>query len=145
MQSRRNFLRNSSLLSATLLIAPSLFGESCSFDKRKVGLQLYTVRDAMAKDPAGTLSRVAEIGYKEVEAATYTGTELFYGLGTREVGRWQLEQQAAQRLCHEGTADDVLSTTRHRLDSSRAERRIRFSRTVGRAQPCLPEHRSLQR
>lgn len=84
MQSRRNFLRNSSLLSASLLISPSLFGESFSFDKRKVGLQLYTVRDAMAKDPAGTLSRVAEIGYREVEAATYTGTELFYGMGVAE-------------------------------------------------------------
>src|SRR5690242_15182660 len=84
MQSRRNFLRNSSLLSASLLISPSLFGESFSFDKHKVGLQLYTVRDAMAKDPAGTLSRVAEIGYKEVEAATDTGTELFYGMNVAD-------------------------------------------------------------
>jgi sugar phosphate isomerase/epimerase len=36
-----------------------------------VGLQLYTVRDAMAKDVPGTLERVAQIGYKEVEFAGY--------------------------------------------------------------------------
>lgn len=35
------------------------------------GLQLYTVRDEMAKDFEGTLARVAAIGYKEVEFAGY--------------------------------------------------------------------------
>lgn len=37
----------------------------------KVGLQLYTVRDAMKKDFSGTIARVASIGYKEVEFAGY--------------------------------------------------------------------------
>ncbi len=35
----------------------------------KVGLQLYTVRDFMKKDFAGTLTKVAATGYKEVEFA----------------------------------------------------------------------------
>lgn len=37
----------------------------------KVGVQLYTVRDAMAKDFDGTLAKVADIGYREVEFAGY--------------------------------------------------------------------------
>ena len=37
----------------------------------KIGLQLYTVRDQMKADFEGTLARVAEIGYKEVEFAGY--------------------------------------------------------------------------
>ena len=37
----------------------------------KVGLQLYTVRDQMKADFEGTLARVAEIGYQEVEFAGY--------------------------------------------------------------------------
>ena len=37
----------------------------------RIGLQLYTVRAAMARDVAGTLARVAEIGYREVEFAGY--------------------------------------------------------------------------
>jgi sugar phosphate isomerase/epimerase len=36
-----------------------------------VGLQLYTVRDLVAQDPLGTLQKVAELGYKEVEFAGY--------------------------------------------------------------------------
>lgn len=35
------------------------------------GLQLYTVRQEMARDFEGTLARVAEIGYEEVEFAGY--------------------------------------------------------------------------
>lgn len=38
---------------------------------RRIGLQLYTVRDAMQHDVAGTLARVARIGYREVEFAGY--------------------------------------------------------------------------
>jgi sugar phosphate isomerase/epimerase len=34
---------------------------------RAVGLQLYTVRELFAKDPVGTLGKVARIGYREVE------------------------------------------------------------------------------
>jgi sugar phosphate isomerase/epimerase len=38
-----------------------------------VGVQLYTVRDEMAKGVASTLERVAAIGYDEVEFAGYFG------------------------------------------------------------------------
>jgi sugar phosphate isomerase/epimerase len=37
----------------------------------KIGLELYTVRDALQKDFEGTLARVTKIGYKEVEFAKY--------------------------------------------------------------------------
>jgi len=40
---------------------------------KEVGLQLYTVRDSMKADFAGTLSRVAAVGYKEAEMAGYFG------------------------------------------------------------------------
>ena len=38
---------------------------------KAVGLQLYTVRDAMKSDFEGTFAKVAQIGYKEVEFAGY--------------------------------------------------------------------------
>ena len=37
----------------------------------RIGLELYTVRDAVKKDFDGTLARVAKVGYKEVELAGY--------------------------------------------------------------------------
>ena len=43
-----------------------------------IGLQLYTIRDAMAADPAGSLKKVAEIGYKYLELAGYADGK-FYG------------------------------------------------------------------
>jgi sugar phosphate isomerase/epimerase len=39
----------------------------------RVGLQLYTVRDALARDFDGTLARIAAIGYRDVEFAGYAG------------------------------------------------------------------------
>jgi sugar phosphate isomerase/epimerase len=40
---------------------------------RPIGVQLYTVRRQLAEDFEGTLARVAEIGYREVEFAGYAG------------------------------------------------------------------------
>lgn len=39
----------------------------------RIGVQLYTVRAAAARDLPGTLARIAEIGYKDVEFAGYHG------------------------------------------------------------------------
>lgn len=40
---------------------------------KRIGVQLYTVRDALKADFVGTLRQVAAIGYKEVEFAGYMG------------------------------------------------------------------------
>lgn len=75
MINRREFLKTSALFSAGVLVAPKLF----AYDKKYIGLQLYTVRDAMSKDVPGTLAKVAALGYTSVEATygdgKYFGTE----------------------------------------------------------------------
>ncbi len=43
-----------------------------------VGIQLYTVRDDMYKDPSGTLKKLSDMGYKYVEHANYKDRK-FYG------------------------------------------------------------------
>ena len=64
---RRNFLE-SSIATAFLTSLPSkTFADTHQIEK--VGLQLYTVRDAMKSDFAGTIAKVAAAGYKEVEFA----------------------------------------------------------------------------
>ena len=83
MTTRRSFLKTSSVLSAGLMMAPSAFKPTTPL----IGLQLYTVRDAMAKDPKGALAKVAKIGYNSVEGATYTGDEKFYGMSPMEFKR----------------------------------------------------------
>jgi sugar phosphate isomerase/epimerase len=76
MTNRRSFIKTSAVLSAALLAPPNLF----AYNKKYIGLQLYTVRDHMQADPAAALAKVAQIGYNSVEGATYTDTEKFYGM-----------------------------------------------------------------
>src|SRR4051812_16836332 len=79
MITRRSFIKSTTLASAGLYFAPSVFKYKSSY----IGLQLYTVRDAMQQDAAGTLAKVAQIGYNSVEGATYTGSEKFYGMDAK--------------------------------------------------------------
>ncbi|HXL58014.1 MAG TPA: sugar phosphate isomerase/epimerase family protein, partial [Chitinophagaceae bacterium] len=79
MTTRRFFIKSTTLASAGLFIAPSFLKYKSSY----IGLQLYTVRDAMQQDPHGTLAKVAQIGYNSVEGATYTGSEKFYGMDAK--------------------------------------------------------------
>lgn len=80
MTSRRSFLKATTLASAGLLIRPSSLWKASATN---IGLQLYTVRDAMQADPAGTLRKVAKLGFTTVEGATYTGTQQFYGMDAK--------------------------------------------------------------
>jgi sugar phosphate isomerase/epimerase len=42
---------------------------------KPIGLEIYTVREEFAKDPAGTLKRVGAVGYREVEISTEVPAE----------------------------------------------------------------------
>ena len=80
--SRRTFLKNSALAVAAANFLP---GESFAFKREMVGIQLYSVREAMAKDPSGSLKKLADMGYKYVEHAGYNRKEgKFYGYGAKE-------------------------------------------------------------
>ncbi len=80
--SRRNFIKQSTLaLVASTVASRSLFAAKPG--QELVGLQLYSVRDDMKKDPLGTLKQLASFGYKHVEHASYVDRK-FYGHGAKE-------------------------------------------------------------
>lgn len=80
--SRRSFIQNSAvLLAGTALLSKSAWAASKSGEI--VGIQLYSVRDEMGKDPLGTLTQVAKMGYKHVEHANYVDRK-FYGYTAKE-------------------------------------------------------------
>lgn len=64
MIGRRQWMAGGAALGATLAAGPLM---AKSLKSKPLGIQLYTVRELFAKDPAGTLEKVAEIGYREVE------------------------------------------------------------------------------
>src|SRR5450432_2045390 len=74
--SRRKFLKTSGLSVAAFAIGSKLM--AAADPVIYLGLQLYTVRDDMGKDPSGTLKKLSDMGYKYVEHANYHDRK-FYG------------------------------------------------------------------
>lgn len=67
--SRRSFLTTAALAAAAAgALGPRAFGEQSA---PLIGVQLYSAREALAKDFPETLKRIAAIGYREVEAAGF--------------------------------------------------------------------------
>jgi sugar phosphate isomerase/epimerase len=82
MTNRRTFLQQGSLILAGTALAPSMASAFSGSGKplTSFGLQLYTLRDDLPKDPKGILKQVAAMGYKQVES--FEGEKgMFWGLG----------------------------------------------------------------
>jgi len=67
---RRDFLGTAGAIALGAMLPPACrTAHGAKIDK--IGIQLYTVRDQMKADFEGTLAKIAQIGYKEVEFAGY--------------------------------------------------------------------------
>jgi sugar phosphate isomerase/epimerase len=84
MIKRRNFLQQAGLISAGLIIAPSCVLSETTKSKKKLGLQLYTLREVIGKDLKGVISKVAAAGYQEVETYGFSKENGFWGLKPKE-------------------------------------------------------------
>ncbi|WP_394993298.1 sugar phosphate isomerase/epimerase family protein [Emticicia sp.] len=79
---RRDFLQKSALaLAGTAALSSELL--ALKPKKGIVGIQLYSIRDDMKKDPLANLKKVAEMGYTDVEHANYINRK-FYGYSAKE-------------------------------------------------------------
>ncbi|HEX6890906.1 MAG TPA: TIM barrel protein, partial [Chryseolinea sp.] len=73
MTTRRTFLKHVSILATAGLISPSFLLKK----KYKLGLQLFSIRGAMAQDIKSTLKQVAAFGYEEVEIYGFSGKKYY--------------------------------------------------------------------
>ena len=73
MNSRRQFLIGSGQVVTALAVASGVLTRSARADTlgKRPGIQLYTINDAMKADARGSLKKLREIGYVEVESAGY--------------------------------------------------------------------------
>lgn len=80
--SRRTFVKAGTMAALGTAIFP---GSVFAAKKKKgiVGLQLYSVRQDMSKDPVETLTQLAKMGYVSVEHANYINRK-FYGYSAQE-------------------------------------------------------------
>lgn len=97
LQKRRDFLRISGAGAAGVLalgaMACNQGGKKTTQQEEKsatpdrksygVGIQLYTIRDAMNEDVVGSLQKVSDLGYKNLELAAYANGQ-FYGYAPAE-------------------------------------------------------------
>lgn len=77
---RRDFIKQSTALGAGIVLSSSLFAEAKRL--KKFGVQLYSVRDLMPKDPKGTMKQLAEMGYTQFES--YGGPDFLWGMSPKE-------------------------------------------------------------
>jgi sugar phosphate isomerase/epimerase len=82
--SRREFLKSGALIALGAAVIPqSVFADGKKKPKGMVGIQLYSIRDDMGKDPVGSLTQLAKMGYEYVEHANYIDRK-FYGYSAPE-------------------------------------------------------------
>lgn len=82
---RRKFLQNSSLIVAGTTCTGAYALGGFTNKRYKIGLQLFTVRDAMAEDPEGTLIKLKQMGYEDFETYGFDPqTNRIYGYEVAE-------------------------------------------------------------
>ncbi|OKS85575.1 sugar phosphate isomerase/epimerase family protein [Mucilaginibacter polytrichastri] len=84
MTTRRAFLTQAGLFATGALLMPKLTSAKI---EGKVGLQLYSLREQLPKDPKGVIAKIAQAGYKEVETYGYSKEHGFFGLSAQEFGK----------------------------------------------------------
>jgi sugar phosphate isomerase/epimerase len=94
MHNRRSFLKATGTLASGLLIGRSAFSmddfSTSGSSIKKFGLQLYSLRTDLPKDPKGVLKQVAAFGYKQIES--YEGKDgMFWGMTNKEFKKYMDE------------------------------------------------------
>ncbi|WP_026905359.1 sugar phosphate isomerase/epimerase family protein [Pedobacter glucosidilyticus] len=78
MDNRRVFLRQVGLAAASVLVLPNL---GCLVDdKKRIGIQLYSLRNEFSKGVENVIAEVSKAGYSWVEAYGYSVKDGFWGL-----------------------------------------------------------------
>jgi sugar phosphate isomerase/epimerase len=98
-----------------LLFLATTFTRCTANEEKEIGLQLYSVRDAMTEAPVETVKKVGEMGYSFVEAAGY-GDGKFYGMEptefqslVEESGMKFISSHTGQALPDSATWDETMA------------------------------------
>lgn len=102
MITRRDFISHTCLAASGFLIGGTALAAAPK-SRYKMGLQLFTIRDAMAKNPITTLKEVMSIGYEDTET---------YGFDPKAVSYYGLKAEDFKQLLD----DNGLTTTSGHYD-----------------------------
>ncbi|HVV54172.1 MAG TPA: sugar phosphate isomerase/epimerase [Mucilaginibacter sp.] len=83
MTNRRTFIRNTGLMALSFPLAKKGLFTMPGHKIKAFGIQLYMVRDEMARDAAGTLKQLGQMGYTQLES--FGGDKgMFWGMGNKD-------------------------------------------------------------
>ena len=109
---KREFIKQSAILSAGFFAMPKLAFENTP----KIGLQLYTLRDIIAKDVPGVLGQISKAGYGELEMFGLAAGNTFFGHTVKKISELLKENNLTSPSGHympedflfkNGNGDDV--------------------------------------
>ena len=81
---RRDFINHSTTFLSASWLALQGFAK-IPFAKYKMGLQLFTIREPLAKDLTGTIQKITSLGYQDCETYGYNPEKVtYYGLEAAE-------------------------------------------------------------
>jgi len=128
MANRRKFLQQTGMLAMTGMLYPGLKEANNFFGikaNRPIGLQLYTLGNLMTTDTAGTLQKVAAIGYTQVESAgSQKGN--WYGFKPKEFAVMVKDAGMTWRSAHVGgapiTIDQIMKMAKTAEDSAKIQK-----------------------
>src|SRR6187455_575739 len=87
---RREFIKLGGNLAVSLALAPlaGKFSDEAGHDKLdKFGIQLWTVKNALGKDPQAVLKQLSEDGYKQIES--FEGSKgMFWGMSNTDFKKY---------------------------------------------------------
>ena len=113
MTNRKIFLQQSALLAAGVLMGSACSGPSTSKETsqttKKIGLQLFTLREIIGNDVNGVIQKVAKIGYSDVEPFGFSSQNGFWGLSPAEFKKLLDDQSLKSSSGHYGF-DEFLRT-----------------------------------
>jgi sugar phosphate isomerase/epimerase len=122
---RREFIQSSLMVAGVVALGPL----AVAANKKKIGLQLYTVRDIIKQDPKGVLKKISEFGYTDVETYDYKEGMIF-GMTYKALGEYVKSLGMQIQSGHYG-----LAIAR---DSSHWQRAIDDAKAVGQKFMVVP-------
>ncbi len=104
---RRSFVKNSGLLLSTSMLPTPLFSSMLK-PKYKMGLQAFTIRDALANDLVGSLKTVKALGYEDLELYGFDAEQIaYYGYKAMDFKNLLDDLGLTSSSCHYGFTDYV--------------------------------------
>jgi sugar phosphate isomerase/epimerase len=83
MSDRRDFIKSAALLTMGLPLRKFAFEKNANHRLPAIGIQLYMVRDEMAKDTPGTLRQLGQMGYTQLESYG-SDKGMFWGMSNKD-------------------------------------------------------------